>query len=387
MKILVLIDDERKASGPFVVTLRLYKSLRRLYNYDIKFVVSGCEVCNEILQENGFDSILINSKITYARENIRGILKFNSASYNKKKDNLKKIIDSYLPDIIHVTVHPLSVMVFDLTKQLNIPLLIGFHSTHKNALIGLYKLAYRRVLNSNRVAALCVSNWIKQNVETLKSNGNSQIHTLYNGISLTDDLTIEVKNMKEDIEIVYVAQIRKEKGLHVFLNICEKLFLELNQSKKIKVNIYGRGFDKNYNRHVENMIESLNDKYDKLVIINQGYTNNVQGEIKKSDLMLVTSLFEDPLPTVVMEAQAIGIPVVGFNRGGIPELLNYDNDFLVKSNTEDEMVNKALNIINSKSKDVFRKKSRKIAEKYFDINITSVKFDTILNVLKLNKEQ
>jgi glycosyltransferase involved in cell wall biosynthesis len=385
MKILVLIDDERKASGPFVVSLRLYKSLRSLYNYDIKFVVSGCEVCHEILQEEGFDSILINSKITYARENIRGILNSYSASYNKKRDELKTIINSYLPDVIHVTVHPLSVLVFDLTKELNIPLLIGFHSTHKNALIGLYKLAYKRVLNSNRVALLCVSNWIKQNVETLKNNGNSQIYTLYNGISLTDDLTIEVNNIEEDIEIVYVAQIRKEKGLHVFINICEKLFLELNQSKKIKVNIYGRGFDKNYNRRVENMIESLNDRYNKLIITNQGFTNNIQCKIKKADLMLVTSLFADPLPTVIMEAQSVGVPVVGFNRGGIPELLNYDDNFLVKSNTEAEMVNKALHIVNSTSKDIFRKKSRKIAETYFDIKITSLKFDTILNGLKSNK--
>jgi len=39
------------------------------------------------------------------------------------------------------------------------------------------------------------------------------------------------------------------------------------------------------------------------------------------DVLVVPSLWNDPLPTVIFEAYAHGIPVIGSSRGGIPELI------------------------------------------------------------------
>jgi glycosyltransferase involved in cell wall biosynthesis len=39
------------------------------------------------------------------------------------------------------------------------------------------------------------------------------------------------------------------------------------------------------------------------------------------DLLVVPSLRHDPSPTVVLEAFAFGVPVVGARRGGIPEMI------------------------------------------------------------------
>jgi glycosyltransferase involved in cell wall biosynthesis len=380
MRLLVLIDDEREASGPFVVSLRLYKRIKKLGNFDLKFIVSGSKICHEILINEGFDSVFLNYGVTYARENIKGLINNYSSLYKSKSIEISKVISSFNPDVIHVTVHPLSNMVFEITRKLNIPILIGFHSTHKKPLFKLYRLAYRKVLDSKRVVALCVSNWIKSNVESLKSSGKSKVVTLYNGIEINKNLDFPVKN-SDKLEIVYAAQIRKEKGLHIFLEVCEQIFLRYNQKKDIIINIYGHGFDLNYNELIDTQIKVLNSKYKGLNIINNGYTKNILKKINSADLMIVPSIFPDPLPTVIMEAESLGIPVVGFNRGGIPELLDYDENFLVNSNSVYEMADKSVKILDSHKEIIFRKKSKEISEKYFDIKKTTENFTEIVKTL------
>jgi glycosyltransferase involved in cell wall biosynthesis len=39
------------------------------------------------------------------------------------------------------------------------------------------------------------------------------------------------------------------------------------------------------------------------------------------DVLLVPSLWYEPLPRVIQEAYAAGVPIVGSRRGGIPELI------------------------------------------------------------------
>ena len=42
------------------------------------------------------------------------------------------------------------------------------------------------------------------------------------------------------------------------------------------------------------------------------------------DVLVVPSLWEDPLPRVIYEAYAHGIPVIGSQRGGIPEAIDHN---------------------------------------------------------------
>jgi len=49
------------------------------------------------------------------------------------------------------------------------------------------------------------------------------------------------------------------------------------------------------------------------------------------DYLLVTSIMDNS-PNVIHEAKMLGIPVIATNIGGIPELLNFEYDYLVKMN-------------------------------------------------------
>lgn len=61
----------------------------------------------------------------------------------------------------------------------------------------------------------------------------------------------------------------------------------------------------------------------------------VSNNIANADLLLIPSLWAENSPGVVIHALTAGIPVVGSNKGGIPELVEHDrNGFLVPAGDE-----------------------------------------------------
>jgi glycosyltransferase involved in cell wall biosynthesis len=52
-----------------------------------------------------------------------------------------------------------------------------------------------------------------------------------------------------------------------------------------------------------------------------GYRSDIKRFIADSDVVVVPSVYEDPLPRSVLEAMALGRPIVAFGVGGIPEMV------------------------------------------------------------------
>ncbi|MGY1846863.1 MULTISPECIES: glycosyltransferase family 4 protein [unclassified Blastococcus] len=64
-----------------------------------------------------------------------------------------------------------------------------------------------------------------------------------------------------------------------------------------------------------------------------GYRDDVPALLRASDLVLHTSL-ADALPTTVMQALAVGVPVVATDVGGIPDIVGEDAGVLVPTEAE-----------------------------------------------------
>ncbi len=54
-----------------------------------------------------------------------------------------------------------------------------------------------------------------------------------------------------------------------------------------------------------------------------GYRADIKGFIADSDVVVVPSVYEDPLPRSVLEAMSLGRPIVAFGVGGIPEMVSH----------------------------------------------------------------
>jgi glycosyltransferase involved in cell wall biosynthesis len=58
--------------------------------------------------------------------------------------------------------------------------------------------------------------------------------------------------------------------------------------------------------------------------------------LRISDIAVIPSVWDDPFPTTVLEAQAMGLPIITTRRGGIPEEVTDENAILL--DTDEHLV-------------------------------------------------
>ena len=124
--------------------------------------------------------------------------------------------------------------------------------------------------------------------------------------------------------IAFVGQISEHKGPHVLIAAFRELAPEFpdiylvlaGRISEWEGDAWGRALR---DRTIEDAIVGKRVKF-----LNE--IEDVPALLALSELLVVPSLFDDPSPNVVMEAKQAGRAVVGFPRGGIPELINDGED-------------------------------------------------------------
>ena len=77
-----------------------------------------------------------------------------------------------------------------------------------------------------------------------------------------------------------------------------------------------------------------------------GWTDDVGEFLKDVDLLVVPSESVDTNPRVILEAYAAGVPVLAFDSGGIPELIEHDvTGLLVNRHTPDALAEAILDAV------------------------------------------
>lgn len=128
---------------------------------------------------------------------------------------------------------------------------------------------------------------------------------------------------KDHIKFGYIGTLNKDKGIVYLLKQISRI-INSNSIKfntKFTFSIAGSGEEK-----IEKYIIDSAKKYQ--CIQYKGFVNP-DFFFPSIDVLIVPSLWEDTFPTVILEAFAYNIPVIGSKLGGIPELVidNY-NGFL-----------------------------------------------------------
>ena len=164
------------------------------------------------------------------------------------------------------------------------------------------------------------------------------ISVINNGI----DLNV-FKPLDSDFRVRYNCQNRiiilgvaldwgKRKGLDIFINLSKEL------SKKFQIVLVG-----------------TTDKIDQILpsnIISIHKTQNREelAKIYSSADVFVNPTREDTFPTVNIESIACGTPVIAFNTGGCPEIINEKCGFIIEKNNYNELKKCIENNVNIKKK-------------------------------------
>ena len=201
--------------------------------------------------------------------------------------------------------------------------------------------AYKEIYNK-ATRILTVSNYISSCVKTINPD-DTKCFPILNGIdirafspNIPSYITRSQLGLDEDdFVMVFSGRVTKEKGVSELIDA----IIQLKQYKKIKLLIIGSSFYGDATRE-DSFIKNLKQKAEiiKNRILFTGYIpySQMPQYLKISDIAVIPSLWDDPFPTTVLEAQAMGLPIITTRLGGIPEEVTEDNAILL--DTDDQFV-------------------------------------------------
>lgn len=183
---------------------------------------------------------------------------------------------------------------------------------------------------------ISTSEYITNRVKTIGDSANKCV-TVYSGIELdrftrkptSDNLSSsKLGSDNDDFLMVFSGRVTQEKGI---MELIEAMLL-LKDEPHIKLMVIGSSFYGNANNE-NNFAKTLKMKAEPLKdrIVFTGFVpyQEMPSYLEKADVAVIPSVWDDPFPTTVLEAQAMGLPVISTLRGGIPEEVTKDTAILL----------------------------------------------------------
>jgi glycosyltransferase involved in cell wall biosynthesis len=176
-------------------------------------------------------------------------------------------------------------------------------------------------LDTSNLILICPSEWLASLARKSKLFSSTRIYVLPNPVDTSVFKVEDKKNAKLKLGL----DPEKKYLLFVAANIS-------NEFKGIKY-LYEAINELSFNPELQNSIEllvvggskSTNDSQLKLKAHNLGYISNqdLMVQIYNAADIFITPSLEENLPNTIMEAMSCGVPCVGFDIGGIPELIDH----------------------------------------------------------------
>jgi len=177
---------------------------------------------------------------------------------------------------------------------------------------------------------ICVSNF---DMERALENGiasREKMMVIHNGIEIREEKEI-AKIEKEKIVIGSVANLYQNKGLEYLIQAAA--ILKDRNLGNLEFQIVGEGPKREF---LETEIKK--SKLDNFKLL--GFKEDAKKYMENFDIFVLPSLKEG-FPYAILEAMAIGLPIVATRVGGVPEaVINEENGFLVESKNPVDLAEK-----------------------------------------------
>jgi len=221
----------------------------------------------------------------------------------------------------------------------------------------IYQELFRRV---DRIISIC-----SYNRETLVRLGcpESKLLNHHNGIDTKVFSPGHVKNQSKYSIITTVARLVEQKNIPFALDVIKAL---KNQNKyRFKYCLIGNGHLKN---EIDKRIKEL-DIADCVITLGELSSDDVIVRLQETDIFFLPSLHE-AFPTVLLEAQAVGIPVVATDVGGTREtFIHGTSGYLIPANDLAEATSRICQLLENKAlRKQFGFSGRQFIEKNFNIS-------------------
>ena len=282
--------------------------------------------------------------------NPKGILEY-FGSYNRYSKQIAEYAKENGITLIHNNTTAVLEGIY-LKRKLNLPLIWHVHEiiVKPKAISDFINMLMGRYADKIVTVSQAVANHIKQS-PFIK---DSQVEVIYNGVDNAVYYPMDASSIREKFDIAQdalvigmIGRVNAIKGQNDFIEAVEPL---LEKNEQAVAFLAGGVFPGE-----EWRLEELDKRIASSSVVSQihriDYYDKTSELYNMFDIFVLPSIKPDSLPTVVLEAMACSKPVVGYNNGGIAEMVVDDKSgCLVKPNRPQELSNAISLLLDSSEK-------------------------------------
>ena len=236
-----------------------------------------------------------------------------------QQQNLDLALKNISPDIIHLQ-WPSVIPWFEVVlMEQKIPVVLSQRGFHSNVrpFVDEANFEYLNKWYPKIAGFHSVSKAIAANGNRIWNAPKKIDHVIYTGLNLDEIPFSKNYNRSNPLKILSIGRAQWIKGYDYALQSCKIL---LEKGVPFQYSIIGGAGDEELQFLVDNL--GLNNY---VILQRRKPQPEVFNLMQEASLLLMPSL-EEGIPNVVVEAMAIGLPVISTDCGGVPELITNDKD-------------------------------------------------------------
>ena len=350
MKRILYLHAGAEMYGADKVLLELIKGLDRK-EFEAHVILPNDGVLVEALRQVGAKVSVLDYPILRRKYfNPKGIADY-IRSYNFYAKQIALYAREHSIDMVHNNTAAVLEGIY-LKRKLKLPLIWHVHEiiVKPKAISDFINMLMGRYADKIVTVSQAVANHIKQS-PFIK---DSQVEVIYNGVDNAVYYPMDASSIREKFDIAQdalvigmIGRVNAIKGQNDFIEAVEPL---LEKNKKAVAFLAGGVFPGE-----EWRLEELDKRIASSSVVSQihriDYYDKTSELYNMFDIFVLPSIKPDSLPTVVLEAMACSKPVVGYNNGGIAEMVvDEKSGHLVKPNSPQELSNAISLLLDSSEK-------------------------------------
>ena len=350
MKRILYLHAGAEMYGADKVLLELIKGLDSK-EFEAHVILPNDGVLVEALRQVGAKVSVLDYPILRRKYfNPKGIADYIS-SYNFYAKQIALYARQHSIDMVHNNTAAVLEGIY-LKRKLKLPLIWHVHEiiVKPKAISDFINMLMGRYADKIVTVSQAVANHIKQS-PFIK---DSQVEVIYNGVDNAVYYPMDASSIREKFDIAQdalvigmIGRVNAIKGQNDFIEAVEPL---LEKNEQAVAFLAGGVFPGE-----EWRLEELDKRIASSSVVSQihriDYYDKTSELYNMFDIFVLPSIKPDSLPTVVLEAMACSKPVVGYNNGGIAEMVVDDKSgCLVKPNRPQELSNAISLLLDSSEK-------------------------------------
>ena len=285
-----------------------------------------------------------------------------SGNYLKECFGYSKRIYAHLNAESFDVIYSQGLSVWYKAEQFSDRLVVNPHGLEPYQAIGLkariiaipFKRVFNRIFNKSKYVVSLgggLTTILKKHV------AHDKLVVLPNAVNLPVECKQAFPDTKQPVKLLFMARFAKNKGIHVLMEAADQLNNE-GYSDAFTFHLGGKGplYDhyRETNSHKNVVLHGFIDDD----LMHETYLS--------SDVFVLPTLFEG-MPTVVLEAMSMGLPIIVTDVGATAELVDTSNGYLIEKNQVEALKLAILSIyeLSTNEKKALGNRSRKKVEEQF----------------------